>query len=226
MSTSGWQTAATVGGDLLTTGYNNRKTDERFNEAADLNQQMYATRYQTQVKDLQAAGLNPMLAYGQSPGSGPQMSPAQTPVSKNLGQSINETRIASAQEAKIHAETANTRIDTINKAMQPEILAGTASSLQEQVKKLQKEIILVDEQISQTKQNINKTKSDIEVNKTIELLNQKKAMLTEAETRLVTQTKTILDPKEAASKTPSAKVGHGMEYFWKAVNPFHNFMSK
>ncbi len=31
----------------------------------------YATRYQTQVKDMEAAGLNPMLAYMQSPGSAP-----------------------------------------------------------------------------------------------------------------------------------------------------------
>ncbi len=33
--------------------------------------QQYAKRYQTQVADLKAAGLNPMLAYSQSPGSAP-----------------------------------------------------------------------------------------------------------------------------------------------------------
>jgi hypothetical protein len=33
------------------------------------NAQQYATRYQTTVKDLSAAGLNPMLAYGQGAGS-------------------------------------------------------------------------------------------------------------------------------------------------------------
>lgn len=37
--------------------------------------QQYATRYQTQVKDLEAAGLNPMLAYMQSPGSAPTAQP-------------------------------------------------------------------------------------------------------------------------------------------------------
>ena len=33
------------------------------------NADQYATRYQTTVKDLQAAGLNPMLAYSQGAGS-------------------------------------------------------------------------------------------------------------------------------------------------------------
>jgi len=33
--------------------------------------QQFATRYQTTVKDLEAAGLNPMLAYGQGGGSPP-----------------------------------------------------------------------------------------------------------------------------------------------------------
>lgn len=33
--------------------------------------QQYATRYQTTTKDMMAAGLNPMLAYSQGPGSSP-----------------------------------------------------------------------------------------------------------------------------------------------------------
>ena len=35
----------------------------------------YGSRYQTMVKDMQAAGLNPMLAYSQSPGSSPSAQP-------------------------------------------------------------------------------------------------------------------------------------------------------
>lgn len=40
--------------------------------AQDFSAQQYASRYQTQVKDMQAAGLNPMLAYMQAPGASPQ----------------------------------------------------------------------------------------------------------------------------------------------------------
>lgn len=39
--------------------------------AQDFSAQQYATRYQTTVKDLQAAGLSPMLAYSQGAGSAP-----------------------------------------------------------------------------------------------------------------------------------------------------------
>jgi hypothetical protein len=40
--------------------------------------QQYANRYQTTVKDLQAAGLNPMLAYTQGAGSAPTAQAAPT----------------------------------------------------------------------------------------------------------------------------------------------------
>jgi len=42
-------------------------------EANALNKQMFETRYQTSVKDMQAAGLNPMLAYSQGGGTPPTM---------------------------------------------------------------------------------------------------------------------------------------------------------
>lgn len=56
-----------------------QKTNQANIDIANANNQwsaeQYATRYQTQVKDLEAAGLNPMLAYMQSPGSAPQAQP-------------------------------------------------------------------------------------------------------------------------------------------------------
>lgn len=47
--------------------------------------QQYATRYQTTVKDLQAAGLNPMLAYGQGAGSAPTSAPPAPTFNKYAG---------------------------------------------------------------------------------------------------------------------------------------------
>ena len=50
-------------------------------EANAFNAQQYQTRYQTTVKDLQLAGLNPMLAYSQGPGTAPtgQAAPVNVP---------------------------------------------------------------------------------------------------------------------------------------------------
>lgn len=47
----------------------NTAAQQRQDQANAFNAQQYATRYQTTVKDLEAAGLNPMLAYGQGAGA-------------------------------------------------------------------------------------------------------------------------------------------------------------
>lgn len=96
--------AISVGGSLL----DNFFAGERQEDAQAFSAQQYATRYQTQVKDLQAAGLNPMLAYGQGPGSAPSSSPA-TPGSnftQAAGQHL-QSQLNSAQIANINADTAN-----------------------------------------------------------------------------------------------------------------------
>jgi len=55
--------------------YGQMETNETNREIAQANNawsaEQYAKRYQTQVADIKAAGLNPMLAYSQSPGSAP-----------------------------------------------------------------------------------------------------------------------------------------------------------
>lgn len=80
------------------------------NEANAFSAQQYATRYQTQVKDLEAAGLNPMLSYMQSPGSAPVGQQAQ--VENAVGSAVEgyqkskERDLLSSQVAKVNSETA------------------------------------------------------------------------------------------------------------------------
>lgn len=77
-------------------------------EANAFSAQQYATRYQTQVKDMQAAGLNPMLSYMQSPGSAPvgQQAQIENPISSAL-ESFHASRerdLLAAQVRKVDAE--------------------------------------------------------------------------------------------------------------------------
>lgn len=81
--------------------------------------QQFATRYQTTVKDMEAAGLNPMLAYSQGGGSPPsgqqaQMSDTVTPAVE----SFNRTRSTAAQNAVQDATVKNIEADTENKQAQ------------------------------------------------------------------------------------------------------------
>jgi hypothetical protein len=71
----------------------------------------YASRYQTQVKDLQAAGLNPMLSYSQSPGSSPtaQQVQFQNPVSSAVD-AYDKTTRAQSVSAQIQNVNADTRL--------------------------------------------------------------------------------------------------------------------
>ncbi len=59
---------ASIGGGID----RNSAAAESAQQAQAFSASQYASRYQTQVKDMEAAGLNPMLAYMQSPGASPQ----------------------------------------------------------------------------------------------------------------------------------------------------------
>jgi len=72
--------------------------------------EQYAKRYQTQTADMKAAGLNPMLAYGQSPGSSPtaQQVTFQNPVASATEgyQKASDSAVKEAQVNNILADTA------------------------------------------------------------------------------------------------------------------------
>lgn len=98
---------ATVGGSLVSGLLNNSAASSRQDDAQQFSAQQYASRYQTTVRDMEAAGLNPMLAYGGISGSSPTSSAASSAGVPDLGQSINASRMASAQVANVAADTEN-----------------------------------------------------------------------------------------------------------------------
>jgi hypothetical protein len=83
--------------------------------------QQYATRYQTQVADLKAAGLNPMMAYGQSPGSAPsaQQVVFQNPVA-SAAQAYRDVQgtHASSSQSYASASQANAAVKQIDANVQ------------------------------------------------------------------------------------------------------------
>lgn len=93
---------STVGGALL--GHSLAKN--RQEDSQDFSAQQFATRYQTTVQDMKAAGLNPMLAYSQG-GGNPPSSSAASAQSVDTGQAYLQSKMNSAQVANIEADTAN-----------------------------------------------------------------------------------------------------------------------
>jgi len=80
----------------------------------------YASRYQTMTKDLQAAGLNPMLAYSQSPGASPS---AQQVQFQNPTNSALDAYHKSSERDVMAAQIQNVTADTAVKEAQAKLIA-------------------------------------------------------------------------------------------------------
>lgn len=93
----------------------NMRNDAQAAQAAAANQfsaQQFASRYQTTVKDMLAAGLSPMLAYGQGGGSPPsgqqgQMQDVVTPAIEAGTHAYSASQSAKLIEAQVDTQKAN-----------------------------------------------------------------------------------------------------------------------
>jgi hypothetical protein len=88
----------------------NASRERIADEANAFSAQQYATRYQTTVKDLTQAGLNPMMAYSQGPGNAPSGQQAQG-IENSVSTAVEAKNKASqrdlmaAQVQNVHADT-------------------------------------------------------------------------------------------------------------------------
>lgn len=135
----------------LGSGYDtNKMATDRADASNEWSAAQYASRYQTTVRDLQAAGLNPMLAYSQGAGSPPtaQQVQFQNPVSsasQSLAQYAGaEQSFASASQAQaavkqIDATVNKIKEETKNIPVEGDRLRYTIQLLAEQAAKTAQE---------------------------------------------------------------------------------------
>lgn len=158
------QAGASLIGGLM----GNQGRADQARQANEFSAQQFATRYQTTVKDMEAAGLNPMLAYSQGASGQPsgQQAVYQDPVSPAVSAYQN-----SNQELK--------------DAAQAELNAASAG-------KARKEIELIDETVKKTKQEVENLKTDKERNEAvIKNLGQQYLNLKDEGANLKTQNKVM-----------------------------------
>lgn len=233
----------TLGAGLLSFAdawYTNRQNQKNAHQQMDFQKYMYQNRYQMQTADMMAAGLNPMLAYNQSPGSAPQGSSAQAQKS-DAPRIMNDSRIASAQEANIssdtekkRAETDNIDVDTYIKLGMPDLIAAqvnqakqSAEQSKAMIEQIRATIPKIDAEIENLKQKTRTDSSNMELNKALTDAQWFKNGLVMAETVLTNQraeeTKQnvqIGHPKAEAAKWWSAEAGERGRNMWNLFSPF------
>lgn len=135
---------AAFGGGLVDNLFANKRQDD----AQEFSAQQFASRYQTTVKDMEKAGLNPALAYQQGGGSPP------SGVVSSPGNQFSNAGLVAAQMDNVKADTANKaaqaaniRADTFLKVAQEGLTGATTdqtraniSFLETQSKKISEEI--------------------------------------------------------------------------------------
>lgn len=140
-------------GNLLSGQMNANASMERQDSANAFSAQQYATRYQTTVKDMAAAGLNPMLAYSQGAGSAPSGAISNASPYGNFGDSANQGRLTAAQ-------VANTKADTENKAAAANLMEAQAAQAWSTANQSNENVSLIRAQVDKTKQDFENAKTE------------------------------------------------------------------
>lgn len=165
----------------------------RQHDAQGFDMQMFSNRYRMQVEDLKNAGLNPMLAYTQGPGSAPASPIGQganfdtDPVGKGVATTV-QRKIASAQEANINADSAKKIQEAATGSAQEKLydaqrlvqggmlpllaaqtsnFAASADQARSTIEKIRAEIPQVQAHAEMLKSQSEKNRSDIKLNQNL-----------------------------------------------------------
>lgn len=154
-----------IAGGLSFLGGERRNSSQaaQAEQANAFSAQQFATRYQTTTKDMEAAGLNPMLAYSQGGGTPPSGQQAQMQDTLTPGvQSFNQARAVGLTNKINTAQIANIEADTANKNAQADLIAGQAAQAWASAGQSHAQTGLINENVKKTVQEVENLKTDNE----------------------------------------------------------------
>jgi len=142
-----------LGGSYLMKRANEREARQAWARETEFAERMSNTAWQRGVKDMKAAGLNPMLAYSQGPASAPSPHAEVAKIGAvGGGGNVNMKYQTAAQTELILAEADKARADADNIRQQTPTHAVTRESLRQHISQSQQAIQKMEAEIGEIRQ--------------------------------------------------------------------------
>lgn len=193
-----WPAIIAAGASLLGGAMANKQSEQNSAASMDWQERMRDTTYQSKVKDLQTAGLNPMLAF--EGGGNPTPGAPNMPQVQNIGEKAATSALAAMQADRVNAETKLIEAQVAQTQAQTEMTNAQTGNTLQATANAQQQFYNIQEELSNIKAETNlKHKQSLTETERVNLMDAQRK-LAQIQARLANGTIDLQDAQTAGQK--------------------------